>query len=72
MGSKTWCGGNPGPCYCWDTSPRTRFGTQDRLRAWGYKAYPTSLIWKWRGGGAHTHERSMMDFIMTVRDMHVT
>ena len=45
---------------------------QDRLRAWGYTAYPTGWTWKWRGAGAHTHERSMIDFIMILRDMLVT
>ena len=52
---------------------------QDRLRKWGYRAYPTGWTWTWsigwtwtgRGAGAHAHERSMIDCIMALSDMQV-
>ena len=45
---------------------------QDRLRTWGYTAYPKGWTWTWRGAGAHAHERSMIDFILIPNDMPVT
>ena len=74
MGSRLWCSGTQGLWCCWAISTRTRCGSpayQDRLRTWGYTAYPTGWMWTWRGAGAHTHERSMIDFIMAPNDMRV-
>ena len=44
---------------------------QNRLRTWGYTAYPTGWTWNWRGAWAHTHETSMIRFIPAPSDMHV-
>ena len=44
---------------------------QDRLRMWGYTAYPTGWTWTRRGAGAHAHERSMIHFILAPSDMQV-
>ena len=44
---------------------------QDRLRTWGYTAYPNGWMWTWRGAGAHAHDRSMIGFILAPSDMHV-
>ena len=44
---------------------------QDKLRTWGYTAYPTGWTWTWRGAGAHAHERSMIDFIQAPSDLQV-
>ena len=44
---------------------------QARLRTWGHTAYPTGWTWTWRGARAHTHKRSMIDFIVTASKMQV-